>query len=222
MCGRFTITIDADTMQQQLGLIGMPDDFQPRYNVAPTQPVAVVANAEQREAEWMRWGLIPSWAKDAAIGNKLINARAETVAEKPSFRSAFAKRRCLVLADGFYEWQKGGAPGGRAQPFLFRLEDGKPFAFAGLWEFWRSPEGQDMRTCTIITCDANDCVKPVHPRMPVLLSGDDLWAWLALEDSKELQAMLKPYPAERMVRFPVSTQVNRPELDQPDLVQPVQ
>jgi putative SOS response-associated peptidase YedK len=221
MCGRFTITVNPDTMQQELGLVGMPDDYHPRYNVAPSQPVAVVADASNRQAEWMRWGLIPSWSKDAAIGNRLINARAETVAEKPSFRAAFSKRRCLILADGFYEWQKGAAPGGRSQPFHFRREDGKPFAFAGLWEFWRSPEGEEVRSCTIITCEANACVAPVHQRMPVLLSEKDLWNWLSLDQPDDLHKLLVPYPAERMVRHPVSTLVNRPELDQPDLIVPI-
>jgi putative SOS response-associated peptidase YedK len=221
MCGRFTITVNADTMQQELGLVGMPEHYQPRYNVAPSQPIAVVADASERQAEWMRWGLIPFWAKDPAIGNRLINARAETLAEKPAFRGAFAKRRCIILADGFYEWQKGAGPGGRAQPYHFRREDGKPFAFAGLWEFWRSPEGEEVRSCTIITCDANACVAPVHQRMPVLLSGEDLWKWLGQEDAGSLQNLLKPYPAEEMVRYPVSTRVNSPELDLPDLIQPV-
>jgi putative SOS response-associated peptidase YedK len=221
MCGRFTITVNADTMQQELGLVGMPEHYQPRYNVAPSQPVAVVADGERRQGEWMRWGLIPSWAKDTAIGNRLINARAETLAEKPSFRSAFAKRRCLILADGFYEWQKGAGPDGRAQPYLFRLEDQKPFAFAGLWEFWRSPEGEEVRSCTIITCEANDCVAPVHHRMPVLLSGDNLWNWLSPEQPGSLQKLLQPYPPELMARYPVSTRVNSPDFDLPALIEPV-
>src|SRR5512146_1357088 len=151
MCGRYTITINPETVQQDLGVVAMPDDYTPRYNVAPTQPVAVVADAASRKAEWMRWGLIPSWAKDPEIGSRLINARSETLTEKPSFKNAFNKRRCLVLADGFYEWKKGAGPGGRSQPYYFRREDGKPFAFAGLWEFWRSPEGEEIRSCTIIT-----------------------------------------------------------------------
>ena len=222
MCGRYTITIDADSAREDLGIVQMPADFTPRFNVAPTQPIAVVADANTRAAEWMRWGLIPSWAKDPSIGSKLINARAETVNEKPSFRAAFAKRRCLILADGFYEWQKGAGAKGRSQPYYFRREDGKPFAFAGLWEFWKSPEGEPIRSATIITTAANDLVRPVHERMPVMLSGDDLWAWLEGASESDLLALLKPYPPEQMMRFPVSPMVNRPEYDRPDLIAQVQ
>ncbi len=222
MCGRYTITIDADSVREDLGIVQMPADFTPRFNVAPTQPIAVVADANTRAAEWMRWGLIPSWAKDPIIGSKLINARAETVNEKPSFRAAFAKRRCLILADGFYEWQKGAGAKGRSQPYYFRREDGKPFAFAGLWEFWKSPEGEPIRSATIITTAANDLVRPVHERMPVMLSGDDLWTWLEGASESDLLALLKPYPPEQMMRFPVSPMVNRPEYDRPDLIAQVQ
>ena len=221
MCGRYTITLDADTVQISLGLAGMPADWQPRYNVAPTQSVAVVASPSERQVQMMRWGLIPYWAKDIEIGSKLINARSETLLEKPSFRQAFAKRRCLVLADGFYEWQRGAAAGGRSQPYLFKQKDGAPFAFAGLWEFWRSPEGAEIRSCTIITCDANAAVSPVHVRMPVMLSGDSLWRWLEPGDPPALQALLQPYPADQMIRFPVSALVNRPEIDSPELIKPL-
>lgn len=204
MCGRYTITFDADSMQQELDLASMPEEYQRRYNVAPSQPVAVVADAAGRKAEMMRWGLIPSWAKDMEIGNRLINARSETIIEKPSFKNAFNKRRCLVLADGFYEWQKGGAPGGRSQPYYFKRENGKPFAFAGLWEYWKSPQGEDIRSCTIITCAANELVRPVHDRMPVMLSGDALWAWMGEGSQQDLLALLRPYPPEAMVRYPVA------------------
>jgi len=221
MCGRYTITINADTVRQDLGLAEMPADYQPRYNVAPTQPVAVVADADERKAEWMRWGLIPYWAKDPTIGSRLINARSETIHEKPAFKNAFAKRRCLVLADGFYEWQKGAGPKGRSQPYFFRRKDGSPFAFAGLWEFWRSPEGEEVRSCTIITCDANELVKPVHDRMPAMLSGDDLWQWLKQDRPGDLLGMLKPYPVDQMECYPVSAMVNRPEVETPELVRPV-
>jgi putative SOS response-associated peptidase YedK len=221
MCGRYTITINADTVRQDLGLAEMPADYQPRYNVAPTQPVAVVADADERKAEWMRWGLIPFWAKDPTIGSRLINARSETIHEKPAFKNAFAKRRCLVLADGFYEWQKGTGPKGRSQPYFFRRKDESPFAFAGLWEFWRSPEGEEVRSCTIITCDANELVKPVHDRMPAMLSGDDLWLWLKQDRPGDLLGMLKPYPVDQMECYPVSAMVNRPEVETPELVRPV-
>ena len=142
--------------------------------------------------------------------------------EKPAFKNAFNKRRCLILADGFYEWQKGAGPKGRSQPYYFKRGDDKAFAFAGLWEFWRSSEGMEIRSCTIITCDANDLVKPVHPRMPVMLSGDDLWTWLSADKNPgELQGLLKPYPPELMAAYPVSVQVNRPDLDNPELISPL-
>lgn len=220
MCGRYTITLHPEAVRQGLELKEMPADWVPRYNVAPSQSIPVVTDAEERDVKMMRWGLIPYWAKDLTIGNRLINARAETISEKPSFRQAFAKRRCLVLADGFYEWQKGAGPKGKSQPFLFKLENGDPFAFAGLWEFWRSPEGMEIRSCTIITTNANAVVAPVHDRMPVMLSGDDLWKWLSQDKPETLQSLLGPYPAEKMVRFPVSTMVNSPELDRPELVEP--
>lgn len=219
MCGRFTITVQPNAVTQALNGVTMPDQYHPRYNVAPTQQVAVVTSAENRQAEWMRWGLIPFWAKDPSIASRLINARSETVMEKPAFKNAFQKRRCLLVADGFYEWQKGG-PRGRSQPFYFQREDGQPFAFAGLWESWKSPEGEDVRTCTLITCEANDCVAPVHERMPVMLTGDRLWDWLRLDEPFQLQALLRPYEGP-MKRHPVAPLVNRPELDQPDLVLPL-
>lgn len=232
MCGRYTITFKADAVREDLGLVQMPPDFEPRYNVAPTQPVAVVANTGERKAEWMHWGLIPFWAKDASIASRLINARAETITEKPAFKNAFNKRRCLILADGFYEWKKGAGPGGRSQPYYFKRADGKPFAFAGLWEFWRGQadgdksQAEEIRSCTIITTEANGLVKPVHDRMPVMLSGEDLWTWLGEDaahpgESKELQALLRPYPAEQMTAYPVSPLVNRAGLDIPDLIVPV-
>ncbi len=231
MCGRYTITIPANAAREDLGLTEMPEGYEPRYNVAPTQHVAVVANNGERKAEWMHWGLIPYWAKDASIASRLINARSETFTEKPAFKNALNKRRCLVLADGFYEWKKGAGPGGKSQPYYFKRADGKAFAFAGLWEFWRgpsgAPDGEEIRSCTIITTEANGLVKPVHERMPVMLSGDDLWTWLGedLGDAagpEELQAallpLLRPYPEDAMVGYPVSTLVNRPGLDIPDLV----
>jgi putative SOS response-associated peptidase YedK len=221
MCGRYTITISADSAREDLGIVQMPEDYQPRHNVAPTQAVAVVTNGAERKAQWMNWGLIPFWAKDPTIGSKLINARSETVSEKPAFKNAFNKRRCLVLADGFYEWKKGAGPKGRSQPYYFRRDDAKPFAFAGLWEFWRSPNGGEVRTCTIITCAANELVQPVHERMPVMLSGEKMWAWLADDQNTNLQSLLQPYPAEQMSAYPVSSMVNRAELDTPDLIMPV-
>lgn len=221
MCGRFTITLDPEAVRQGLELKEMPADWVQRYNVAPSQPVAVVTDADERRALWMKWGLIPFWAKDPAIGNKMINARSETLIEKPSFKQAFAKRRCLVIADGFYEWQKGAGPKGRSQPYLFRRTGGEPFTFAGLWEQWKSPANELVQTCTIITCAANEMVAPVHERMPVMLSGDAMWEWLGLDQPEQLLGLLRPYPPAKMERIPVSTLVNRPEVESPELILPV-
>lgn len=221
MCGRFTITLAADEVHEQLELGELPRDWQPRYNVAPSQPVAAVTDAQSRDVEWLRWGLVPYWAKDVAIGNRLINARSETAAEKPSFRQAFAQRRCLILADGFYEWQRAKEKKFPSIPHHFHLKDRSAFAFAGLWERWRSPEGEELRSCTILTTSANGVVAPVHDRMPVMLSGADLWTWVGPAKPEELMALLKPYPESLMDGYPVSRVVNNPSQDVPDCIVPV-
>ena len=220
MCGRFTITLAAGEVHDQLELGELPVDWRPRFNAAPTQPVAAVTDAHSRQVEWLRWGLIPFWAKDMAIGSRLINARSETVVEKPSFRQAFAQRRCLILADGFYEWQRSPDKKVPSTPYHFHRKDRAAFAFAGLWEQWRSPEGGEVRSCTILTTTANGLVAPVHDRMPVILSGGDLWAWLAPAKAEEHLALLKPYPEEWMERYPVSRRVNSPALDVAELALP--
>lgn len=221
MCGRFTLTLDSDEVREALRLGDMPADWQPRYNVAPSQMIAVVTDPAARAVLRMRWGLVPSWAKDPAIGMQMINARAETVMEKPSFRAAFARRRCLILADGFYEWQKPPAgQSGRSQPYHFRLADGAPFAFAGLWEQWQPPEGEPLTTCTIITCAANELVAPVHARMPVILTGDSAWNWLELTDQAALHSLLRPYPAESMQAAAVGRRVSSAGYDGPECLLP--
>lgn len=221
MCGRFTIMLDADEVKEQLSLGSMPLDWRPRFNIAPTQLVAVVANGQARDVEWMRWGLVPSWAKDLEIGNRLINARSETVTEKPAFRQAFARRRCILLADGFYEWQRSEGRKGPSAPYFFHRKDRRVFGFAGLWESWRSPEGQEVRSCTILTTSANGIVAPVHDRMPVMLSGEDLWAWIQPAQPQQHLALLKPYPDEWMERYPVSRMVNSPALDLAECARPL-
>jgi putative SOS response-associated peptidase YedK len=217
MCGRFTLTVDADDVQSSFGVTPPPGGFPPRYNIAPTQPVAVVTNDGRNRAELFVWGLIPSWAKDPAIGHKLINARAETLAEKPSFRSAYKRRRCLILADGFYEWRKDGKV---KQPMYIHLKSGEPFAFAGLWEVWHSPLGDEIPSCTIITTEPNDLMAPIHNRMPVILPRDAYLEWLdpAERPAEKLQGFLRPYPAAAMEAYPVSTAVNNPRADSPECI----
>lgn len=219
MCGRFTLFLDAETLQEEFGLTSIPVDYAPRYNVAPGTPVAVVTSSEDRKVEWMQWGLVPSWAKDPSIGNRMINARAETILEKPSFRNAFQRRRCLILANGFYEWKKGEGKS-PSTPYYLQLSDGKPFAFAGLWEFWKPPEGEALLSCTIITCAPNRLVETIHNRMPVILTADMCYEWLAPGSPEEKQALMKPLAADRMTAFPVSRAVNIPNRDGPELIQP--
>jgi len=193
--------------------------FIPRYNIAPTQSVIVVNDTGQRQLVQMRWGLIPSWAKDPAIGNRMINARAETLTVKPAFRVALRKRRCLILADGFYEWQKKEKI---KQPMFIRLKSREPFGFAGLWEHWNSPEGEEILTCTIITTEANELLKQVHERMPVILprEKEDEWLDPNAEPSRLLE-LLKPYPSDLMEFYEVSRLVNSPANDTPDCIVPV-
>jgi len=221
MCGRFTISFDISELSEELGIAEIPTDWQPRYNVAPSQPVLAATDAATRKAEWVRWGLIPAWAKDPAIGNKLINARAETVAEKPSFRAAFRQRRCLILADGFYEWQKPPSGKGKTTPFYFRRRDGKSFAFAGLWEIWQpGGGGEPFKTCTIITTNANEIVAPVHERMPVILEKEDAWNWVAGGEAVDLQSLLVPINPDHITGFAVGPYVSNPTVESKICVEP--
>ncbi|URD48778.1 SOS response-associated peptidase [Chroococcidiopsis sp. CCNUC1] len=212
MCGRFTLSQPAEAIASTFQLSLIPE-LAPRYNIAPTQPVpTILSDGDRRRFQMLRWGLIPSWAKDASMGAKMINARAETVAEKPAFRSAFRRRRCLVVADGFYEWQ---SQKGKKQPFYFRLQDGQPFAFAGLWETWQAPDGEKIDSCTLLTTTANSLLRSVHDRMPVILKPEDYNQWLdpQIQEPDELQPLLQPYSSEAMVSYPVSTKVNKPTND---------
>ncbi|PSB18143.1 SOS response-associated peptidase [Phormidesmis priestleyi ULC007] len=220
MCGRFSQSLIGDVIAEAFQLVEIPD-WQPRYNIAPTQtiPAIVAAESGNRQFKPLRWGLIPSWSKDPAIGAKLINARSETVTEKPSFRSAFKQRRCLILADGFYEWRKQS---GKKQPFYFRLEDSSPFAFAGLWERWHDSEDDRLETCTILTTEANQTVAQVHDRMPVILHADSYDRWLDPSQPLEsLQALLCPYDSNLMTAYPVNSSVNSPWNDTPDCTVPL-
>ncbi len=206
MCGRYFITLKYDELTAAFPDFAppAPESWQPRYNIAPTQPIAVVPNDGKCAISFFRWGLVPAWAKDPAIGNRMINARAETLAEKPAFRAAYRYRRCLILADGFYEWQ--AVPGSRAKiPHAIRLKNGEPFAFAGLWDLWR-PDDTPLYSCTIITTEPNALVAPIHNRMPVILPRDAYTLWLTpgATDAGALQTLLQPYPAEEMTAYPIS------------------
>jgi len=219
MCGRYTLRTPVDNLAERFEIDDAPSSIAASYNIAPTQGVATVLVEDgKRKLEMLHWGLIPSWADDPSVGNKMINARAESVAEKPSFRKAFRNHRCLVLADGFYEWQKTG---NGKQPYYIRMEDDSPFAFAGLWESWQN--SRDIRSTTIITTDANDVVSPIHNRMPVILHPEDYELWLDPDfDEKEpLTTLLKPYPAEAMEAYPVSRSVNSPSNNEPSIIESV-
>jgi len=218
MCGRYTLTTTVRDLEEILPGLEAEEHAAPRYNIAPTQDVAIVANDAPNRLVRVRWGLVPRWAKDASIGNKLINARAETLGEKPSFRDAFRKRRCLVLADGFYEWRKV-AGSTRKQPVRVTLRDRRAFAMAGLWEEWRSPEGP-LRSCTIITTAANDALRELHDRMPVILPVEAQAAWIAGEalTPDQLAPLLVP-TSEPLELREVSTRVNNPLHDAPDCLE---
>ncbi|MDD5467477.1 MAG: SOS response-associated peptidase [Anaerolineales bacterium] len=221
MCGRFTLTAEISALQDSFPWLYIPPELAPRYNVAPSQPVAVVPNDGKDRIDFFVWGLIPSWAKDPAIGNRMINARTETLAEKPTFRAPFRRKRCLILTDGFFEWTARSDGKGKT-PMYLRMVDGKPFAFAGLWDTWFSPDGSEVRSCTIITTEPNELVRPIHNRMPVILPPSAYREWLTPGEGNitALQAMLKPYPASEMVAYPVSRLVNDPKSDRPEVILP--
>ena len=220
MCGRFTLRTPMSELVGEFELESLPL-FRPRYNIAPTQPLAAVrldADTGRRQFALLRWGLVPSWADDLKIGNRMINARGETVAEKPAFRAAFRRRRCIVMADGYYEWQTLGR---KKQPYYFHLKGGEPFGFAGLWESWTSGDGSPVETCSLITTEANEFTRAYHDRMPVILDHSTYQPWLdptALPPA--LQTLIRPYPSDRLAAHPVSTLVNSPAHDSEECVAP--
>lgn len=221
MCGRFTLTVDPAELQEQFGDYIFPPQFAPRFNIAPSQPVLVIPNDGHKKANFFLWGLIPSWAKDPAIANRLINARGETLAEKPSFRGSYKYKRCLILADGFFEWQV--QPGTKSKtPYFIHMKDRQPFAFAGLWDEWQGPDGSQVRTCTIITTSPNNLMMPLHNRMPVIIHQDAYAQWLekSPQTPENLQPLIKPYPSDEMTAHPVSTLVNNPANDRAECVVP--
>jgi putative SOS response-associated peptidase YedK len=222
MCGRFTLTMDPDHLQAAFPWATIPGDFNPRFNIAPSQPVAVIPNTGDNILTMYKWGLIPSWSKDPSIGDRMINARAETLSEKPSFRNALRRRRCLILADGFYEWKQ--VPSSKSkQPVFIQMKDGRPFAFAGLWEIWSAPDGSEIRSCTIITTQPNSLVESIHNRMPAILTPENYSIWLKVGDqpADEMLKLLLPYPADEMIAYPVSRLVNTPQYDSPELIKPI-
>ena len=218
------LTSPREAISEVFGL-DWPESFARRYNIAPTQMVPIVrcssgqarGGPPGREPALVRWGLIPTWAKDAAIGHRLINARGDTVAVKPAFRDSFAKRRCLVIADGFFEWHRTG---GRKQPYLIRLTSHRPFGFAGLWSHWRDPAGRRVESCTIITTEPNDLCRALHHRMPVILRPEDFDHWL--DPSLGGADLLRPFDAAAMEAAPVSSRVNDPRNDDPQVIAPVE
>jgi len=223
MCGRFTLRAPASQIAEQFSLFDAPE-LRPRYNIAPTQPVPVVRlqpdgegndkpdGERRRELVHLHWGLIPHWADDPSIGNRMINARSETVAQKPAYKAAFRRRRCLVLADGFYEWRKTGRA---KQPYFIHLADDRPFAFAGLWESWEGADHSYIESCTLLTGEPNEVVRPIHDRMPVILAPDAYARWLdvSIQDPRQLEPLLAPYPAAEMRARQVSRHVNNPRND---------
>jgi putative SOS response-associated peptidase YedK len=221
MCGRFAQRSDPRRLAREFKVDEVPQ-VEARYNVAPAQDIlAVRESSDGREMAFLKWGLIPSWAKDTSIGARLINARSETVTEKPSFRQAFRQRRCIIPADGFYEWKRTD---GKKQPFFFQMRNERPFGFAGLWERWEGQGGEAIDSCTILTTEANEVLRPVHDRMPVILHPQEYSLWLKADDREHdlLRELLRPYPVEEMVGYPVSPLVNSPRNKGPELISELQ
>ena len=221
MCGRFTLTVSPEELQAAFPNFSIPGDIPPSYNIAPSQPIPVIPNDGEKSLDFYLWGLIPSWTKPEKVGKyNLINARSETAAEKASFKNSFRRRRCLILADGFFEWSKSTSRGGKT-PYYFTLKDRLPFAIAGLWDTWISPEGDPLKSACILTTAPNQTVKAVHNRMPVILNPTDYQTWLDPQEGKpeDFQGLMKTYPDENMVSYPVSTYVNSPKNNSPQCIQ---
>jgi putative SOS response-associated peptidase YedK len=219
MCGRYTLRTPVEKLAEEFGFDNSSIELPPNYNVAPTQGVAAVLEEDgQRHLEVLRWGLIPPWADDPQVGSRMINARAETAPEKPSFRRAFRERRCLIPADGFYEWKRMN---GGKQPYYIHMKEGRPFAFAGLWESWKDDGGPEIRSCTILTTKPNALAGEIHDRMPVILPTGSYDVWLDHESERdELYGLLAPYPEDEMEAYPVSRFVNSPSNNDPRCIEP--
>ena len=221
MCGRFTLTVNPADLQDTFSNYNFPARFAPRFNIAPSQPVLAVPNDGNFTADFFVWGLIPMWAKDPSIGSRMINARGETLAEKPSFRGSYRHKRCLIIADGFYEWKAFGDRKNKT-PYFIHMKDRQPFAMAGLWDSWESADGSSIKTCTITTTGPNELMEMIHDRMPVILHSRDHAKWLdaAPQTPESLQPLIKPFPADAMSAYAVSTLVNKVTNDIPELVVP--
>jgi putative SOS response-associated peptidase YedK len=220
MCGRFVLRCTVDEVKEEFDIGDIQWSFEPSYNIAPGQEVLAVLNGGQKRLARMRWGLIPSWSKDPAIGNRMINARAETLAHKPSFARPLKDRRCLIVASGFYEWRVSE---GKKFPVYVRLQSDRPFGFAGLYEIWQPEGGDPVTSCTIITTLPNELLAPIHNRMPVIIQRDDRALWLdhAVREPQRLLPLLKPLPAGEMKAYDVSTRCNSPQYNKPDCIEPV-
>ncbi len=216
MCGRYSFAIEDALILERFGLRVRTAIYKARYNCAPTQNLAVIANEAPDELRFFRWGLIPYWAKDASIGNKLINARAETLVEKPSFKNAFRNRRCLVPATGFFEWKRNA----EKTPYHIMLKNGDPFCFAGLWDKWVTSDGEIIHSFTIITTSPNGLMEQIHDRMPVILPREQEHRWIAPQPDPSLVELLKPFPAGMMKAYPISKLVNSARNDAPHILEP--
>lgn len=224
MCGRYGLATQKSDLAARFDAIVL-HDVAARYNIAPSQPVLIAradrSQADRRVVHHVQWGLIPSWADDPAIGSRMINARGETAATRPAFRSAMKHRRCLVPASGFYEWRKGSKP---RQPFWIHMDGGETFAFGGLYEHWTGPNGEQVDSCTILTTTPNELIEPVHDRMPMIVAPDDYARWLDsdVQDAEEVEDLIRPYPSEGMDAYPVGLAVNSPAVDDPSLIEPAE
>jgi putative SOS response-associated peptidase YedK len=216
MCGRYSFILDDEMIKERFGVTVRSAIYKARYNCAPTQNLAVISNETPGELSLYRWGLIPFWSKDSSIGNKLINARSETILDKPSFRNSFKSKRCLVLSDGFYEWRKGTVK----TPFRIMRKDGSAFAMAGIWDKWTDPQGQEIRTFAILTTGANSLMEKIHDRMPVILDRETEKLWIENAPPGDLMELLKPCAASSLLAYPVSTLVNSPRHDAAEILEP--
>ena len=222
MCGRFTTTMPLEELVKYFHIQKITGEYTPLYNAAPSQNIPVIIDNDPRMLVFFRWGLVPSWAKDINIGYRLINARAESLLEKPSFRNAYKKRRCLIAADSFFEWKEESQK--KKVPYRIMMKNDSPLAIAGLWEEWKQPQQEALFSCTIITTEANSLLQPIHKRMPAIIAPEQLDLWLdpKIQDPAKLDPLLRPYPADRFHYYPVSPLVNSPRNNSPEVLAPLE